>query len=277
MIRNIKKIKIILIVTLIAMILCSPFKASARVKTYLRTSENPLVPQDVVVTDENIYKILQTPAVNSRDKLYDFEDVLTEKEEENLKKQIQEYIDYTGFDIAIVIAKKIEGLDIAEYTHNFYEYNDFADQGIVLVIYVDKAYTMNAEIEGRENSEILSIYTESRVRQALKEISGDIQKKSYKAISNYIQILQGFYNLEKNGSYNDGPKTNNYNRDLSWFEITLISFSITFVIILALMYIIKKKNKIKYKEDLNDNINDATLTIKTESDDFVGTTLSNKK
>ena len=276
MIRNRKKIKIILIFTLIAMILCSPFKTSARVKTYLRTLENPLVPKDVVVTDDNIYKILQTPAVNSRDKLYDFEDVLTEKEEENLKKQIQEYIDYTGFDIAIVITKKIEGLDISEYAHNFYEYNDFADNGIILAIYADKNYMMDIEREGQENSEIFTIYTVSRLRQILKETDSNLQKKDYnKTVSNYIQYLERFYNLEASGSYNVAE--NNNVKHLPWLSISLISLFITSLIVLLLLYITQRKNKIKYKNDLSNEINDETSNMKTESDEFIETTVANKK
>ena len=48
---------------------------------YERTAEKPLVPDNVVIDDTNRDIILKTPAVDASKKIYDFADILIDKEE----------------------------------------------------------------------------------------------------------------------------------------------------------------------------------------------------
>ena len=45
---------------------------NAGVQTYKRTTDNLLIPSDVKVDSTNLNSILNTPAVNAKEKIYDF-------------------------------------------------------------------------------------------------------------------------------------------------------------------------------------------------------------
>lgn len=108
----------------------------ASTNTYTRTKEAPLVPKDVVVDENNINNILNTPAVSSSEKVYDYADLLTDDEEKKLVTNINEYISNSIIDVAIVTTNNLNGYSISEYAYNFYDYNDFMSDGVVFVIKV---------------------------------------------------------------------------------------------------------------------------------------------
>src|SRR5574344_564031 len=108
----------------------------ASTNTYIRTKEAPLVPKDVVVDENNINNILNTPAVSSSEKVYDYADLLTDDEEKKLVTNINEYISNSIIDVAIVTTNNLNGYSISDYAYNFYDYNDFMSDGVVFVIKV---------------------------------------------------------------------------------------------------------------------------------------------
>ena len=95
---------------------------NASTNTYIRTSDNLLVPSDVVVDSNNINNIMKTPSVSSSEKLYDFADLLTDSEEEKLVKRINKYVNSSTIDVAIVTTNDLLGFSIDDYAYNFYDY-----------------------------------------------------------------------------------------------------------------------------------------------------------
>ena len=85
-----KKIKFVVFWFILFFIFSINVNASSN--TYTRSNNNLLVPKDVIVTSENINAILNTPAVSSSEKIYDFANLLTDAEEKKLFKEINEYI-----------------------------------------------------------------------------------------------------------------------------------------------------------------------------------------
>ena len=62
---------------------------SASTNTFSRTEDNLLVSSDITVTSQNIDNILNTPAVDASEKVYDFAELLTLSEEEKLYHQVE--------------------------------------------------------------------------------------------------------------------------------------------------------------------------------------------
>ena len=177
-------------------------------KTYPRTNNNLLLPKDVVVTDDNLQHILNTPAVDSKEKVYDFADVLSDPEEEKILKSIKKFIKSSGYDSVVVTTNNLNGYKMTDYSYNFYDYNDFKDNGLIFVIFVNES---NPEIFMTTNSlstdaDVYKIYNkDDRVKQTLAYVYKDVQNKEYySAVDKYLTVVQGFYDLEKgsNGGAN---------------------------------------------------------------------------
>ena len=59
--------------------------------------------------------------------------------------------------------------------------------------------------------------------------------------------MEGFYNIDEKGDYyltEDGTII----RSLPWTEMIVLSFAITFIIVVLLIYRIRGNNKLDYKE-----------------------------
>ena len=120
-----KKIKVLLVAILTLVIAMS---VNAEVVTQDRTTlENYGVNKKWKITESNKQNILSTPKVDASEKIYDFENVLTDEEKVKLKEQIDNYMEKTGFELIIVIknlpysSEKVN----EDYAADFYDYNDF--------------------------------------------------------------------------------------------------------------------------------------------------------
>ena len=121
-----KYLKLVLIILLLFTITIT---VNAEVKTEDRNTLNNLgVNKKWEITAKNKSNVLNTPKVDSSEKIYDFENVLTEEEKTNLKTQIDQYMEKTGYELIILI-KNIPFYEDSEnetYATDFYDYNDFA-------------------------------------------------------------------------------------------------------------------------------------------------------
>ena len=116
----------ILLISILTLSIC--ITVNAEVTTQDRTTlENYGVNKKWKITEENKGKILNTPKVDASEKIYDFENVLTEEEKIELKKQIDEYMEKTGFELVIVIKNLpyYSDSENEDYAADFYDYNDF--------------------------------------------------------------------------------------------------------------------------------------------------------
>ena len=124
--------KIFYIILVITLLLAINVKASTNVKE--RTESN-----NYGVTKETDYhsrldSIMKTKYVNASEKIYDFSDILTDEEEQELKLLIDEYRNKTGFDLVIVtdyLPYTSDDENVA-YAEDFYDYNDFKPDGMAV-------------------------------------------------------------------------------------------------------------------------------------------------
>ena len=144
-------------------------------KSLVRTADNPLVPSDVVVDEENVGEVLATPAVDASKKIYDFIGVFSDIEKSKISKKMLGYVSNTNFDITVVFTKDLSVFSIGEYAENFYNYNDFKDNGIIMVIYL--GYTepqIYIRKCGSEDNKLFKIYSDERIKQLTKYIFKEV-------------------------------------------------------------------------------------------------------
>jgi hypothetical protein len=98
----------------------------------------------------------------------------------------------------------------------------------------------------------------------------------YTATKNYIKIIDGFYNIDTAGDYvvnEDGEVV----RQLPWIEIVILTVALTFIAVMLCLFQISGNNRLKFKDDLADKIDEKTLMFRTESDEYIGTSILKKK
>lgn len=72
--------------------------------------------------------VVATPYVN------DFADLLSDSEELELNKKLLAYKNRYGLDAVIVTTNSTNGMYISDYTDDFYDYNGYGNDGIILVL-----------------------------------------------------------------------------------------------------------------------------------------------
>lgn len=107
-----------------------------------RSESNPRVTK-FPVTSQNIDYVLATPYVDTSYKIYDYAELLSESHRRDIQKRCREFVNKTGIDIAIVIVNGVEWHSFGGFTsqesfiHDFYDYNDFKRDGVMLLLNTD--------------------------------------------------------------------------------------------------------------------------------------------
>lgn len=235
-------------------------------KTYDRTNDNLRIPKDVKLENNPIDVIMRIPSVDSSQKIYDFSDLFTEDEEKNIQKELNSFIKKTGIDSLVVTSNDLSGFSMAEYVYKFYDYNDFLQDGILFLIYThDDKVEIFMGNSGNNNSKVFKVYNESRINQILKYVYEKqiVNKNYYEAINSYIIITQGLYEKEY-GNYivsEDGKVL----ADIPWVEIFILSFALTFIIVVLI--VTKFTTKVKRRNDMiKKSVNDVSMVVKCEYD-----------
>ena len=271
-----KKVNLFIIVFLLLFI---PIQCFASTKTFTRTKDNPLVPKDVVVNENNINDILKTPSVSAVERVYDYANLFTDEQEYDLYKKLYEYTDSTYIDSLVITTNDLKGFNIDQYAYNFYNYNDFKTEGVIFVIYIDSNRNANIFMgnSGEKTGKVFATYTDERIKQILEYLYKDIKKGNYyTATDNYITIIKGFADLNHSGDYRINS-SGSIVKIIPWLEISVLSFALTFIAVVLLMYKLNGIGKFAYVQGVSKNVNSSTLKVKLESDELIDTTLTNKK
>ena len=263
---------------IIMIFLICPLSVFASTNTFTRTKDKPLVPPDIIVKEDNIQDILKTPAVSAVEKVYDYADLYTEQQERDLYKQISSFVEDSNIDVVIVTTKNLNGYEIKDYAYNFYDYNDFRIEGVIFVISLEgsvpEIYMGNS---GDSTGRVVTTYTKARIRQTLEYVYKDISIGNYySATSNFVKIIKGFYDIDRNGDYYVG-EDGSIVRNLPWTEIIILALAVSFIIVILCVFQIRNNNHISSKYNLGNLIDDTTLTVKLNSDDYLESVYQKKK
>ncbi len=250
----------------------------ASTNTFTRTEEDYLVPSDVSVTEGNKQDILKTPAIDASEKIYDFADLYTVVEEEELYDKVKEFIDKSQYDLILVTTTDLNGYIIGDYTNNFYDFNDFKKDGIIFVIYLgglDPQIYMGTN--GGPASEVFTIYTDARVKDTLSYVYKDIKNKNYYlATENFIKIVDGFFQIDKEKKYVI-DQNGNVVKDIPWIELVILASALSFIIVFSLIKGLKKYNKVEYSDNLDSKLNPGTMNVSIAKDEFIDRVLGKAK
>lgn len=239
---------------------------NATSNTYTRTTDNLLVPNDVKVDSNSIKSILNTPAVSATEKIYDFANLIDDSQEKKIVDKITKFSKRNKMDIVIVTTNDLKGFQLPEYTYNFYDYNDFLQNGVTLVIYTGgnspEIFMGNS---GEKDGFIFKTYNETRINQTLSYVyNNHIKNKDYYgACDKYVDIIIGFYatdmKKQNGGSLGGGP--------INWLEIVILSVALAFICnILLISKLRKYQISCKKGELLDRKVVKSTLVISQKQD-----------
>lgn len=194
-------------IVLILILLLSAINVHAVPTTYNREElDNYGVKKNWKITDSNRSNVLNTPAVDAKEKIYDFSDVMTDEQESELKSKIDEFTSKYNMDLVIVTynleypsvfssycysdakADNEEDKFNETFASDFYDYNDFGmdfenNSGIVLF--------RNTAIDPCYNAMYYDMYTFGNAQ---------LYFNRYR----YDQILDSIFDNLKGGNYTEG-------------------------------------------------------------------------
>ena len=183
---------------LLILVLFLPYiKVDASTNTYVRTYENWLVPNDIVVDSSNMSSVLSTPAVNAEEKIYDFASLLTSQEEVILYDEVIQFIEKSNLDLAIVTVSDYDKICSYEdcsqvYADDFYYYNSFGlgDDHSGLLFLVDMK---NREIYISTTGKAMDMYNDIRIDKILDAIYTEFgSDKYFEGITKFMTIIENY-------------------------------------------------------------------------------------
>lgn len=271
--RNILK-KVIIILFLLGTINCN-----ASTKTFNREElENHGVRKEWKINENNLQNVLKTPAVDASEKIYDYSDLLTDEEEQQIKERIDSFIETTNMDMVIVTDSFTYSLDSEneDYAADFYDYNDFGmdfenTSGVLFFRnanptdpYYDVYTFGNAQLyfnQTRYDIILDSIYTdihEGRYKEGFDRFIDETEKY---ILSGKPKELENYY-VDKEGYLQRYPQTYH----IPWLGTSVVSTIITAIIMLIL---IKKNKMVKKQYQAEQYLSKESINITNRKDIFI--------
>lgn len=241
----------------------------ASTKTFTREDDNLLVPDYIEVTDTNKNIILNTPAVDASEKIYDFADLYNSEEEVELYNKVMAYTDNYGIDLAIVTIDKNNKGTAKEYAQDFYDYNAFGideeHSGILFLIDMD-----TREIYMTTTGTAITKYTDSDIDIALDKVYAYMSNEEYyQGTVKYIDTIS--FTGE---SIYDDVIINRSQKEIFIGNIP-VALLVSLIITVIVMVILVNKNKLVRKAvTATDSIVSDKKEIKLVSDHFLGAHVS---
>lgn len=105
------------------------------IETKERTEENRYgIPERFELGETQKNRALMTYYVDSSTKVYDFTSLLSVEEEQELQEKIQNNFKNEDYDVVIITIPDLDSRSPREYAEDFYDYNEFNPNGILLLI-----------------------------------------------------------------------------------------------------------------------------------------------
>lgn len=248
---------------------------NASTKTFDRTEDNLLVPNYVEVTERNKSNILLTPAVDAKEKIYDFADIFSDNEEKMLYSQVYGFTRKTDLDLAIVTISYNNKHNTPVYADDFYDYNSFGigedRSGLLLLIDMD-----TKRIYVSTTGKAISIYTDDRINKMLDNVFSYYSNNEYfKGTSIFINYVYSYAEVSPDDAGYVISDTGEVTKNRKGILIAGI-----FAIIVTVVSLLVMASKNKLARVANSSIvflRKDTLKVKVVSDEFVGESVTKTK
>ena len=248
----------------------------ASTSTFERTTENLLVQDYISVNDSNIEDILNTPAVDASEKIYDFADLFSDSEETKLYDKVLDYIRNSKLDMAIVTTNENNKSSSMVYADDFYDYNDFgyenSNSGLLLLIDM-----YNREIYMTTAGDAISKYPDKVINSILDYVYTFMSNENYyEGCSSFLNLASSYASLDSSeySSY-----TINSNGQLVRDYRSLVSVLIFAIVGTAIIiFIMIRMNKMVFKAaSSREYLNNNTKSAKVIKETFLGSHVSKVK
>lgn len=231
------------------------------VTTYERSPDNYRVPSDIVVDDNNIDNVLSTPSVNEDEKIYDFADIFTDSEEKVLYNGSISYKSEHNFELVILTVDDNKGKDFKEYAWDFYDYNYFDINGIILIIDMDsRNYYMST------TGNAIDAYSDDECYYIEDELYEYMSNGDYFGAASHFVTLANYYVGNDNSDFSEYESISS-----KWLKVIGFSFIGTVIVIIIL---ICQNRMVKKANSSRGYLNEETKVIKPICDMFIGSNIS---
>lgn len=261
---------------ILVFLLILPLSINAEVVTKTRDESNNYgVNKNIKITEDNKSNILNTPYVNAEEQVFDFGEILTDGEEQNLKQKIEEFKSRTNIDMVILTYDYPYYAESKnqEFAVDFYDYNDF---GINFTNYSGVLLFRNSD----EENKYYNIYTfgdaqlyfsYERLESTLDKIYPDFISDNYiVGMSDFISDMTKYYTSgipsELDDYYidEDGFLKQKYTFPFMW--ILVVSIIVTVIVALIL---VNKNKMVKKATKAHEYINKEALNINHKENTLV--------
>lgn len=197
-------------------------------------------------------------------KIYDYAQILNDKEEKDLKKSVDEYIKKYNIDMVLVTVKHYNQNTLEEYMELFYNTNKFGigdnKDGIMFTMDL-KNDDIGIKTFGITND----LYSENELNKILTKVNKKDNTKD--KISAFIKYSNKYINEYDNETFDDEILIS-----INWIGITIISSILS--VLVVFIGLLKSKNKSSNKR--SDNcVKNLIITVKEDS--FITTHTKKRK
>ena len=139
------------------------------------------------------------PQVSSSVKVYDNASLLSDSEQKELQERLTEISRKQGMDVVLVTADSTDGAWIDDYANDFYDYNGYKDDGVLLLIVMeDRSWYVSTKGKGSD------YFTDYGIDYIFEQMSDDLADgKFFKAFSTFADEAEYFIEEGKKGDIID--------------------------------------------------------------------------
>ena len=178
-----------------------PFLVFASTNTKNREDADNYGVTKYKVNSKNKSDVLNTPYVDSSEKIYDFSNILSDEEEKEILEKINAFKDKTDFDLVIYTYdyEYSDDDDNKYFADDFYDFNDFSKNGVMLF---RNTYAEDPYFDVLSFGEAQLYFYDDRLDEILDYIYDDIHDGRYlDGIDGMISKLNSFYDSGKLDGY----------------------------------------------------------------------------
>ncbi len=197
-------------------------------------------------------------------KVYDYALILSSKEEQKLKEEVEKYIKNNNIDMALITVKYFNQDTVENYLSEFYSKNEFGlgdNQSAIMI-----AVSLKDDVEDikiKVFGEAASLYSDDEIKEMSKKVSE--KDKYYDKLKEFIYYSNKYIN--SNANYSE----DNIFKSIDLLLVAFISLLVSSIV--TLFAFLRHKNNLK----IDSNISYVTnLEITTKNDKFVTTNTKKK-
>lgn len=229
------------------------------------------------ITNKNKSNVLRTPLVDAKDKVYDFADILDDKDEKKMYYLIEEFTETTGMGMVFLTINMRYSYDSLneDYAADFYDYNDF---GIDIehysgVLLLRNAYEADPYFNIYTFGDAQLYFTYERLEYVLDDIYDYFHAGNYRiGFETFVKDMKEFYKKGKPNKHRFSKIDDNGDIIQGYVFHPIIMIIVSGIFTAVYIGILVGKNKmIRKAYTASDYLVKDSIVYTTKTDMFIGT------